>query len=192
MITIAEHKEPQSKFLSEFFLTPKKLYLPLSQHTVKPSSRCVKVGDLIEEGQVIANQDGYIFSYLHAPVSGKVVGVDVCNHSVLGRAETIILAAQSSSREYLPREGVGSLSKEKLIEIVTVSGIVGMGGAAFPTQVKLKSPKPIDTLIINGCECEPYLTCDDRLMVENLKEIFLGIEIICRIIEPKEVIFAVE
>ncbi|MCF7907643.1 MAG: electron transport complex subunit RsxC [Candidatus Omnitrophica bacterium] len=192
MITVAECKKPQSKLRSEKFLTPKKLYLPLSQHTGKPSSCCVKVGDFIEESQVIANQDGYISSYLHAPASGKVIAINAWNNPVLGRSEAIILEPQGVSKKYLPREGIENLTKEKLIEIIAASGIVGMGGAAFPTQVKLKSPKPIDTLIINGCECEPYLTTDHRLMVENLKEIFLGIEIICRIIKPKVVIFAVE
>lgn len=192
MITVTEHKQPQNKLSTEKFLISKKLYLPLSQHTGKPSSLSVKPGDTVSEAQIIAAQDGYISSCLHAPVGGKVVAVDFYNHPNLGRAQAISLEVQDSPKEYVVQEDLSNLSKDTLIAMIAEAGIVGMGGAAFPTQVKLKSPKPIDTLIINGCECEPYLCADHRLMLENLKEIFLGIEIICRIVEPKEIIFAVE
>ncbi|MBU1113455.1 MAG: electron transport complex subunit RsxC [Candidatus Omnitrophica bacterium] len=192
MITVIDHKEPQKAKPSEKFLTPKKLYLPLSQHTGKPSNPCVKISDLVQEAQLIAKADGYISSNLHAPVSGKIAAVERYNHPVLQSAEAIVLEPSGTNKEYLFSEPAKSLKKEELLEIIAQAGIVGMGGAAFPSQVKLKPPKKIITLIINGCECEPYLTCDHRLMLENLKEIFLGIEIICRIIEPSKVIFAIE
>jgi len=192
MITLAEHKEPQNSLSSEKFFSPKKLYLPFSQHTGNPSELCLKVGDLVDEGQVVANKDGYISSFLHAPLKAKVAAVDIYNHPNLGRAETVVLETKSAPKQYSPRDNVAGLSKEELIEIVAQAGIVGMGGAAFPTAVKLKSPKPIETLIINGCECEPYLTCDHRLMVENLSEIFLGVEIVSKIVEAKKIIFALE
>jgi len=87
---------------------------------------------------------------------------------------------------------VDSLTKEEIIQIVKDNGIVGLGGAAFPSHVKLKPPKEIDTFIVNGCECEPYLTTDYRLMLENLDKVLKGIEVVCKVIAPKEVIFAVE
>ena len=83
-------------------------------------------------------------------------------------------------------------NKKDILEIIRKAGIVGMGGASFPTVVKLNPPKPIDTLIINGCECEPYLACDYRLMVEQAEDIFRGVEIVCRLLNPKRVIFAIE
>ncbi len=192
MITIAGHKEPQSLKPSDKFLTPKKLYLPLSQHTGNPAKLCVKASDLVEEGQLIAEADGHISSNLHAPASAKVVSIEHYNHPVLQRAETVILETTGSPKQYTPHLEVKSLKKDELLSRIAQAGIVGMGGAAFPTHVKLKPPKKIITLIINGCECEPYLACDHRLMLENLKQIFLGIEIICRIIEPSKVIFAIE
>ena len=110
----------------------------------------------------------------------------------LKKAKSVIIQCNSEQKEYTPRKHVEDIDKEELLDIIKNSGIVGMGGAAFPTHVKLKPPKPIDTLIINGCECEPYLACDNRLMMEQLDQIFQGIEIICRIIAPKRVLFAVE
>ena len=110
----------------------------------------------------------------------------------MARAKAIILETQGSNKKYFPREGVENFTKEKLLEIITASGIVGMGGAAFPTQVKLNSSKPIDTLIINGCECEPYLTADHRLMVEQTEDIITGFKIIMKILGVKRGFIGIE
>lgn len=192
MLRIEERKQPQHNKASEKFLSPKKLYLPLSQHTGKPSKPCVKIGDVVEEGQLIAEGDGLISSCLHAPSKGKISSIDTYYHPNLKRAPCIILECSQEPKNYLESKSVDALSKEKLKDIIKNAGIVGLGGAAFPTYVKLNPPKKIDTLIINGCECEPYLSTDYRLMVENLHHILKGAEIISRIIEPKNVIFAVE
>src|SRR3989338_11332153 len=159
MITIAGHKEPQRLKASEKFLTPKKLYLPLSQHTGKPAKLCVKISDLVEDGQLLAEADGFISANLHAPVSGKVAAIEPYNHQVLQRAETIVLETAGSLKVYAPVPEIKNLKKEELLSRIAQAGIVGMGGAAFPSHVKLKPPKKIITLIINGCECEPYLAC---------------------------------
>lgn len=192
MIKIEEYKEPQHNLTSEEFLNPKKLYLPLSQHTGKPSLACVKNGDIVEEAEMIAKEDGFISCRLHSPKKGRIVNIDTWGHPDLKRWECIILECEHKEKEYTLRRNLDNLTKEELLEIIKNSGIVGMGGASFPTHVKLKPPQKIDTLIINGCECEPYLAADYRLMVENLKGIFLGIEIISKIVEPRQVIFALE
>ena len=196
MIKVAEYKEPQHNLSSEKFFSSSKLYLPLSQHTGGPSIPCVKKGDEVGEGEVIAKASGVISAQLHAPRKGKVIDIANWYHPTLKRAPAIILQCQDqdAERDYPPRKGkdIKLLSKEKILETIADYGLVGMGGAAFPTHVKLNPPKKIDTLIINGCECEPYLACDYRLMVENTNEMFKGIELICKLINPKEVIFAIE
>ena len=194
MIKVAEYKEPQHNLSSEKFLSPSKLYLPLSQHTGTPSLPCVKKGDQVSEGEVIAGASGAISAQLHAPRNGKVIDIANWYHPALKRAPAIILQCQDGKKEYFPRKDkdIELLSKEKILETIASHGLVGMGGAAFPTHVKLDPPEKIDTLIINGCECEPYLACDYRLMVENINEIFKGIKLICKLINPKEIIFAIE
>ena len=193
MLKIQEHKEPQHNLPCESFLNPERLYLPLSQHTGKPSLVCVNPQDVVEQGQVIATEDGHISSRLHSPKKAKIVSIDDWFHPVLKRAKCIITEPfGDEEHKFTPKSKVDNLDKETLLKMIKDCGIVGMGGAAFPTHVKLSPPKKIETLIINGCECEPYLASDYRLMVENFDEIFKGIEIVCKIIEPKNVIFAVE
>ncbi|MDD4955211.1 MAG: electron transport complex subunit RsxC [Candidatus Omnitrophica bacterium] len=193
MLKVTKSEEPKHNLPCEKFLTPRKLYLPLSQHTGKPSKICVNLQDTVERGQAIAVEDGFISSRLHAPEKAKIIDICEWYHPVLKKAKCIVMEPiEEQEHKFTPREKVNNLDKEALLKIITDNGIVGMGGAAFPTHVKLSPPKKIETLIINGCECEPYLNSDSRLMTEKLDEIFKGVEVICRIIEPKEVIFAVE
>ncbi|MCK4912935.1 MAG: electron transporter RnfC, partial [Candidatus Omnitrophica bacterium] len=194
MIKIEEYKEPQHNLLSEKFLDSSKLYLPLAQHTGAPSLLCVKKGDEVNEGDTIAKSNGMISAQIHAPKKGKIIDIVNWYHPILKKSPAIILQCQDEEKDYPLKENkdIASLTKENILEIIANYGIVGMGGAAFPTHVKLNPPKQIDTLIINGCECEPYLACDYRLMVENMEEILKGIKLICRLINPKEIIFAIE
>jgi len=194
MIRIAEYKEPQHNSFSEKFHDPSKLYLPLSQHTGAPSKPCVKKGDQVSEGEVIAKASGAISAQLHAPKSGKVIDIANWYHPTLKKAPAIIIQCQDEKKEYSPRKDkdIELLTQEKILKTIADCGLVGMGGAAFPTHVKLNPPKKIDTLIINGCECEPYLACDYRLMIEDINKIFKGIRLISKLINPKEIIFAIE
>ncbi|MCM8826012.1 MAG: electron transport complex subunit RsxC [Candidatus Omnitrophica bacterium] len=192
MVKVEEYKLPQHNISSEKFFQPTRLYLPLAQHTGKPSQPLVRKGDYVEEAQLIASQDGLISTCLHSPSKGRVVDIDEFNHPVLKRAKAIIIECDNQPKNYSLRKDIDSLSKLELLDIIKKSGIVGMGGAAFPTYVKLLPPKSIDTLIINGCECEPYLASDYRLMVEKLEGIFKGIEIIYKILEPKTIFFCIE
>jgi len=194
MIHVTEHKQTTHNLKSESFLSAKKLYLPLSQHIGKPSEVIVSKGDSVEESQLLAKSCSFISSNLSAPASGKILAIDDYFHPIYKRSPAITLEVDSSAKpkKYPALSEISALSKEDILEKVKQAGIVGLGGAAFPTPVKLVPPREIEVLIINGCECEPYLACDYRLMVEKLDEIFKGIEIVSRLLSPKRVIFAVE
>ncbi|MFH1767548.1 MAG: electron transport complex subunit RsxC [Candidatus Omnitrophota bacterium] len=192
MVKVKEYKYPQHNTASERFFSAERLCLPLSQHTGKPSLACVKPGDTVKTGDVLAYEDGLISARLHAPSGGKVLNIEDYFHPVLRTAQCITVRCQPQEKIFSSRDNVDALSGSQLREIIRDGGIVGMGGACFPAHVKLSPSKKINTLIINGCECEPYLACDDRLMVENLEGIFAGIAVLAKILSPEKVIIAVE
>ncbi len=193
MIHVEERKLPQHEIPIERFFSVKRLYLFLSQHTGKPSKLLVNKGDYLEESSLIAEGDGLISSSLSSPVEGKVKDIVFFNHPVLKKDTAVVVDAEGCSpKAYSFDKEADFLKREDLLNKIKHAGIVGMGGAAFPTHVKLSPPKRIDTLIVNGCECEPYLSCDYRLMVEKCEEVFKGVELICRIVSPQRVIFAIE
>ena len=175
---------------------PKKVVLPLSQHVGAPAVPAVAVGDTVKLGQVIARQNGFISSPVHATIAGKVTKIGHSPTPVQGRVTAVTIEAQGGEDQAFKPAGHDprTLSKEELLMIIRDAGIVGLGGAAFPTYVKLSPPptKKIDTIIINGAECEPYLTCDHRLMVEKPKEILKGIEIITKVLGVRTVIIGIE
>lgn len=169
--------------------------VPLSQNMGAPNKPVVKKGDKVEEGQLIGESDSFISSPVHAPVSGKVLDVKKAFHPTLGPVPAVYIERdQSKDPKKYAEQDVESLSREDLIAKVKDAGIVGMGGAAFPTHVKLSVPKgkKIETLIINGAECEPYLTCDHVVMTRRTEGILKGIEIIAKILDPKNIFIAIE
>jgi Na+-translocating ferredoxin:NAD+ oxidoreductase subunit C len=175
---------------------PQRAYLPLSQHIGKLCSPLVKVGDPVFAGQKIASAEAKVYSPIHSPISGKIVSIDDWPHPVLGRCRAIIIENDASCRklEAASRapENVHQLNAEEIRNIVFDAGIVGLGGAAFPSHIKLTPPKPVDTLIINAAECEPYLTGDYRLMVERTEQIMRGIELLARCLRVDDVYIAIE
>ena len=176
---------------------PKKVILPLSQHTGLAAEPMVAVGETVKVGQMIARHSGYISASLHASISGKVSAISYFPTPALPRALSVKIEAQDGEGQEFagrPAKDVSALSKDELLAIIRDAGIVGLGGAAFPTYVKLSPPKgkTIDTIIVNGAECEPYLTCDHRIMVEKPKEVLKGLEIILKILGAKEAYIAIE
>ncbi len=162
----------------------KLLAVPLAQHIGKPAALVVKVGDEVKKGQCIADADGFISAAIHAPTSGKIKKIDQHPHSCGKFVKTVFI--ESDGKEEWA-EGLNTaemdfkkISLEDRLTKVKDAGIVGMGGAGFPTHVKLSPPKDkkIDVLILNGAECEPYLTADHRLMLERPDEILKGLSII--------------
>ncbi|MCX5665452.1 MAG: RnfABCDGE type electron transport complex subunit C [Candidatus Omnitrophica bacterium] len=195
------HPSPHKNLTSDAGLkrtfVPKRVVLPLSQHTGSPAESIVKAGDPVKAFSEVAKATGFVSSSIHASISGKVTKISNAPTPTSNRALSIFIESQGDEDQNFKakeRRDPGSLSAEELISIIKDAGIVGLGGAAFPTHVKLSPPKnkPIDTVILNGAECEPYLTCDQRLMIENSVEILKGLEIILKILNAKNAYIAIE
>ena len=182
-----EHKDYSKDKPIEVLPAPKEVCMPMVQHVGAPSKPVVAKGDKVKLGQVVGEPMGYVSVPVHASVSGKVTKVELSNHPLGKRAMAVFI---ENDGEDLWEEGLNQrrnfeqFSASELLEMVRQAGIAGLGGAGFPTHVKLKPPKdkPIDALVINGAECEPYLTSDDRLMVEHAEEIIGGTLILMKIL----------
>jgi len=196
MVRLEEHKQRAENQPIENSPLPSRAYISLSQHLGKLCNPEVKVGDTVLTGQRIATVQAHVFAPIHSSVSGKVISIQDWPHPVLGRCKAVVIESDGldktpDTRHQTPEE-VNRLNPEQIRSIVFEAGIVGMGGAAFPSHIKLTPPKPVDTLIINGAECEPYLTADYRLMLEKTKEILLGIEVVGKCLGVKNVYIAIE
>ncbi len=173
------------------------LIVPLSQHTGKPSVPVVREGQEVVRGQVLARADGFMSVPQHAPVSGVVRRIALAP-AISGRmAEAIYLEPfPGSSQEIADGDGldVESASAEEIVLAIQAAGIVGLGGAAFPTHVKLRPPddKRIHTLMLNGVECEPYLTTDHRVMLEQTADVHMGIRYLLKATGAQRAIVGVE
>jgi Na+-translocating ferredoxin:NAD+ oxidoreductase subunit C len=176
---------------------PPRLTLPLLQHIGAPARPVVAAGDRVLRGQVIAEAAGAISAPIHAPTSGTIAGIaEVPVPHASGLTGPAILLDVDGRDEGIAAEGADPwmLEPAEIARRVSAAGIVGMGGATFPSAVKLAlgQKKPIPTLILNGGECEPYLSCDDRLMRERADEVVDGARIILRAIVGKRVLIGVE
>lgn len=161
---------------------PAEVILPLSQHSGAACRPLVSVGDKVKAGSLIAEAKEYVAAPIHSSISGKVKAIEIKPHPVLGEYKAIVIASDGENNldpAIKDRPSVSSLSAEQIRKIIRSCGIVGLGGAGFPTHVKLTPPKdkPIDSFILNGAECEPYLTADHRLMLEKPDEILSGMKI---------------
>lgn len=176
---------------------PKRVIIPLHQHTGATCEPLVKVGDEVHEEQKIGDTSKYISAPVHASISGKVTKIDKMLHPCgVEILSVVIEAAQTSEHrtqntEHRTQEG---LSPEEIRKIVREAGIVGLGGAAFPSHVKLSPPKgkKIDTILINGCECEPYITADHRIMLEMSEHVVNGAVLIAKATGAEKIIIGVE
>ncbi len=171
--------------------------LPLSQHAGAPSRPLVGPGMRVERGQLIAAADGFVSTALHAPVAGTVKAIELRPHPNGRRMPAIVIATDPfASQRYVPSppENGDSLPPEEVVRRVQEAGIVGLGGAAFPSHVKLKVPegKRARFVILNGCECEPYLTCDHRVMVERAPDVVRGLVTILRVVSAERGYIGVE
>ncbi|MDP2941873.1 MAG: electron transport complex subunit RsxC [Candidatus Omnitrophota bacterium] len=196
MIKLEEHKHLSADQPIEKLTAPAKVYIPLSQHLGKVCAPLVKAGESVLLGQKIGAAEAHVYAPVHASVSGKVAAVQDWPHPALGRCKAVVLENDGLDRgQGTGDRGQGEIDKlsaEEIRRIVLEAGIVGMGGAGFPTHLKLAPPQPVDTLIINGAECEPYLTCDYRLMLEKTGEILRGVDLIKRCLGVNKVIIAIE
>ncbi|MHC4617722.1 MAG: electron transport complex subunit RsxC [Planctomycetota bacterium] len=183
---------PESKDLTEKSeIRPgpvaRQVAIMLSQHIGAVCEPVVKKGEAVEAGQKVGDSDAFVSAPVHSPVNGKVKEVALQSHAVLGRGAAVIIEADPENNPYKQPACArfagdfddSPYSIEQICGAVREAGIVGMGGAGFPTRVKIEpNPRlPKDTLIINGCECEPYITCDYRIMVEWTNQIVAGIKL---------------
>ncbi len=191
-----EGKQQTEHLAIRDFPEPERVIIFLSQHTGKMASPLVKTGDMVKVGQIIAEANGFISSNIHSSVSGRIVSIEERMHPVFQRGEMAVIIENdkknSLDSSIKPRTDFDSLSLETLLDIIKRSGIVGLGGAMFPSQVKLVPPKKVDTLLVNGCECEPYLNSDSRTMIEHPQELLIGIGLIRKILGVNRVIVGVE
>jgi electron transport complex, RnfABCDGE type, C subunit len=195
------HPSPRKNLTSDGAIkrtfVPKRVVLPLSQHTGSPAEPVVKTGDPVKAFSEIAKATGFVSSPIHASIGGKITKISHSPTPSANRGLSIFIESQGDEDQDFKaklRSDPDGLSSEELISIIKEAGIVGLGGAAFPTHVKLSPPKnkSIDTVILNGAECEPYLTCDQRLMIENPQEILKGLKIILKILNAKNAYIAIE
>lgn len=178
---------------------PQVVRIPISQHLGSPSKPVVEAGDHVKTGQPIAKSEGYVSSNIHSPVSGKITKIDDFIDSTGFKRKAIVINTEGDewignidrSKEHT-REF--SLSPEEIINRILNAGIVGLGGATFPTHVKLSIPrgKKAEYLIINGAECEPYLTADHALMLEHGEELITGIELLKKALKVKKALVGIE
>ncbi len=187
--------QTENKAIEEFSV-PKTLYVPMLQHIGAPLEPNVKVGDRVLKGQKIADSEAFVSSPVHAPVSGIVKKIEVMPFPLSGKVKTVVIENDEKEEwaELTKLENWEEASKEELLAMVREKGIVGVGGACFPTHIKLNPPKDvvIDTLLLNGAECEPYLNSDNRLMIESPQKIVEGIKIIKRILGVDKAVIGIE
>jgi electron transport complex protein RnfC len=193
-----ERKELSNRTPIQQMPLPARLIVPLSQHLGMPAEPCITLGERVLKGQKIAEASGFVSAPVHAPTSGTVsfIGPQPYPHvsGMLSAAIVIDSDGQDEWIERQPHAEYAQLPPAELLEIIRQAGISGLGGAGFPTAVKLSAPssQKIRTLIINGTECEPYITADDLLMREKAAELVAGIEILAHLIQPEQVLIGIE
>lgn len=199
MVRLAENKSFTEGKPIEAVPLPPLLYIPLAQHLGKAADKIlVKPGDAVQAGQLIATAEAKVFAQVHASCDGTVVEIKEWPHPVLGTAKAVVIASKPSSGETVSskaaktQDEAAGLSAAQIRELVFKAGVVGMGGASFPTHIKLTPPKPVTDLIINIAECEPYLTGDSRLVEEHWPQILPGIELVRKASGAKNVFIAIE
>ncbi|MCD7859310.1 MAG: electron transport complex subunit RsxC [Firmicutes bacterium] len=192
----AEHKDYTEALPLQAFPEPDTVILPLAMHIGAPANPVVKAGDCVKVGQIIGEQVGFVGAPVHSSVSGTVV--EVAPHTHPNRGPGVLsVVIRSDGRNTLdesvkPNKPLEELTPDEIIDIVKQKGIVGMGGATFPTYVKLKPGKPIDAVLINGSECEPYLTADHRMMLEYADEIVYGLRAMMKAVSAPEGVILIE
>lgn len=189
------NKEMSTQVTTFHTIEPKVLVIPMQQHIGAPCSPLVQVGDKVRKGQKIGDGEGLCVP-VHASVSGTVIAVEPRPHTS-GRMVNAVVIENDFRNESVPAQGMeqplDQLDADAVLHAIREAGIVGMGGAAFPGNVKaVSSMGHIDTLIANACECEPYITADDSLLRTKAEQVLQGMMILRQVLSPERVVLAVE
>ncbi|HWP68204.1 MAG TPA: RnfABCDGE type electron transport complex subunit C, partial [Rectinemataceae bacterium] len=200
----SERKDRSSGLAVERLREVKQVVIPVNQHFGAPLQPLVKVGDVVKRGQKIADADGRMTVPVHSSIAGVIKKIEPRTQSNNVDGLCIIIEAQPVPQEgqavptpeelvdFLPPLDAFACTKEEALARVRAAGIVGMGGAGFPTHIKLAPSKPISFVIANGAECEPYLTIDERTMIERPEDVVEGVAITMKIVNAPEGVIAVE
>ena len=190
-----EGKEPTEHKALVRFPEPETVIIPLSMHLGAPANAIVAVGDYVQVGQKIGEQAGFISAPIHSSVSGTVIAIADCPHATRGKCPSIVIQSDGKNTVHesvKPNKPLEELTPDEIIEIVKEAGIVGMGGAGFPTYVKLKPGKPIEAVLVNACECEPMLTADHRVLLEYADDIIFGLKAVMKTVASPRGVIVIE
>ena len=190
-----EGKDPTEHLALVRFPEPKTVVIPMSMHLGAPANPIVAVGDSVKVGQKVGEAAGFISAPVHSSVSGTVVAIEERPHATRGKCLSVVIENdfQNTVHESVqPGKSLEELEPKEIVEIVKNAGIVGMGGAGFPTYVKLMPNKPIEAVLINGCECEPLLTADHRLMLEYADDIIFGLKAVMKAVNAPRGVIVIE
>ena len=192
---------PHSKSMTEHLpvekaVEPEIVVIPLQQHIGAPCQPIVKVGDKVKVGQKIGEAGGFVSAPVHSSVSGTVKKIE--KRMIINGSGTCVVIESDGLNEIhesvVPKGDIETMEAKEILDIINEAGIVGMGGAGFPTRVKLSPPpdKKIDVLIVNGAECEPYLTADHRLMLETPEDVVYGLRAVMKVLGLEKAYIAIE
>ncbi len=190
-------KKATEKLQIEKANAPKVVAIPMQQHIGAPCEAIVAVGDEVKVGQKIGEPKGFVSAPIHSSVSGKVVAVEPRLYSGGSKVTCVVIESNMQDtihESVIPKGKLEDLSADEIKTIIKEAGIVGMGGAAFPTHVKLAPPpgKQLDTVVLNGAECEPYLTADHRLMLEKPDDVVKGLSALMKALSVKKGYIGIE
>lgn len=192
-----EYKETNAKITRRLPFAPE-MIVPLAQSIGRPAKSIVFKGQQVTRGEIIAEADGFMSVPIHAPVTGTIKDIDLAPSAKGGKQPAIIITTSLDSGQQacaadMPHDYL-QMSRKELIQAVQNTGLVGLGGAAFPTHVKMNVPpdRHIHTVLINGCECEPFLTTDHRVMLEKIDNLLLGIRIAMKCVDAPKAIIGIE
>ena len=186
-----EHKEFSEHIDLVRFPAPETVVIPMSMHLGAPANPIVAVGDTVQVGQRIGEPSAFISAPVHSSVSGTVVAIEERPHATRGTCLSVVIRSDGKNtvHESVQGHNLEDLTADEIVEIVRQAGIVGMGGAGFPTAVKLKPNKPIEYVLLNGCECEPYLTADHQVLLHFADDVLYGLRAMMKAVgAPKGVI----
>lgn len=176
---------------------PDQVVIPMSMHFGAPCTPTVKVGDHVKKGQLIGTSDAFLHADIHASISGDVVKVAPMPHNTMVQCMAVVIKSDGKDEwadDVLQERDWKQLDSKEIIELIKKAGVVGCGGATFPAHVKFTPNKPVDTFIVNAAECEPYLTCDYRAMVEApyIEKLVTGVQIIMKALGVKRGFIGIE
>ena len=196
-VNVPEYKELSENAPLKRAMEPEIVMIPLHQHTGAPCEPLVKPGDEVKVGQKIGQSEAFVSAPVHSSVSGKVKSITPMAIPTGLTVNCVVIESDGKNQLHesvKPKGSLKELSSKEIIEIIKEAGITGMGGAGFPTYVKLSPPpdKKIDTIIINGAECEPYLTADHKLMLNESEKIVFGLKAIMKAVNVDNGIIAIE